>query len=183
MDLDSAKRVIENCAGFDDESCAVGKAWAMVLNRLAAAEAERDHLRETLKGRPSKELYEAHVIELEVEKNDWHKLADLRAAEIDRLTKLGEDRHIRAKDTEEHLMQQAENLVAERDRLKAENDRLRMALKNLVDGLELVHNDPEYQVVWQLYQSHVPTGYRGRKYVEQLGKAKAALREVTSGKG
>ena len=62
------------------------------------------------------------------------------------------------------------------DKLTAENKRLREALENLVNALKAVHDDPEYQCVWTLYQSHFPTGYRGRKYTEQFDEAKETLR-------
>lgn len=52
------------------------------------------------------------------------------------------------------------------------------AAKNFVESIELVHNDPEYQAVWQLYQAHIPTGYRGRKYTELLDKLKSALERI-----
>lgn len=45
MDFESAKRVIENCDGFDDESSGVGEAWKVVQKRLATVEAERDQLK------------------------------------------------------------------------------------------------------------------------------------------
>ena len=61
------------------------------------------------------------------------------------------------------------NILHERERV------LREALEGLISSLELVHKDPEYQAVWQLYQNHIPTGYRGRKYTEQLDIARAAL--------
>jgi hypothetical protein len=58
------------------------------------------------------------------------------------------------------------------------DERIRMledALRELVDALDMVHNDPEYMAVWKLYQQYVPAGYRGRKYTAQLDKAREAL--------
>lgn len=62
--------------------------------------------------------------------------------------------------------------------LKAEVERLKKALHNLVDALDAVHGDPEYQAVWTLYQLRVPTGYRGRKYTKEFNEAKEALKEA-----
>jgi len=62
---------------------------------------------------------------------------------------------------------------------KAEADEhirvLEDTLKELVDALDMVHDDPEYMAVWTLYQKYVPAGYRGRKYVVQLDKARKVL--------
>jgi hypothetical protein len=54
---------------------------------------------------------------------------------------------------------------------------LEWVLENLIEALEAVHGDPEYQCVWTLYQSHIPTGYQGRKYTKEFDRAKAALKE------
>ena len=67
------------------------------------------------------------------------------------------------------------------ERLKAENQRYREALDNLIYSLEAVHDDPEYRTVWALYQSHVPTGYKGRTYTQAFDEAKALTAQLKPG--
>jgi len=58
--------------------------------------------------------------------------------------------------------------------LRAENARLRAALDGLVEKLDEVHADRQYQAVWQC--SRLRYGqYTGPTYTEELAKAKAAL--------
>ena len=59
-------------------------------------------------------------------------------------------------------------------RLRAEVARLRAALDGLVEKLNEVHADRQYQAVWQC--SRLRYGqYTGPTYTEELAKAKAAL--------
>uniref|UniRef100_A0A6H1Z6U3 Uncharacterized protein n=1 Tax=viral metagenome TaxID=1070528 RepID=A0A6H1Z6U3_9ZZZZ len=66
--------------------------------------------------------------------------------------------------------------LKELNELITERDKYREALENLVNALKSVHDDPEYGAVWMMYQNHVPTGYRGRKYTKEFDDAQDALK-------
>ena len=80
-------------------------------SRLAAAEAERDELQRHCES--YKAAYDAILADLKIMEQ---KLNDLQV-ENSRLIRIGEERHIRAKDTEEGLMEHVERLQAENERL------------------------------------------------------------------
>jgi folate-dependent phosphoribosylglycinamide formyltransferase PurN len=48
------------------------------------------------------------------------------------------------------------------------------ALRGLVKALEEVHEDPYYQRVWNVHQSHCGP-YKGKQYEQELKQATAAL--------
>lgn len=52
---------------------------------------------------------------------------------------------------------------------------VKLALKNLVDRLEEIHNDSRYTAVWSNYYIHGGK-YTGPTYVKELEEAKEALR-------
>lgn len=54
---------------------------------------------------------------------------------------------------------------------------LRGALQGLVDRLDEIHADPAYKTVWTIHQIHVGP-YRGPTYVEELARARAALKAM-----
>ena len=50
------------------------------------------------------------------------------------------------------------------------------ALKNLVDKLDLIEKNDEYQGVWGLYHVH-GGNYKGPTYEQEIKKARALLKE------
>ena len=65
--------------------------------------------------------------------------------------------------------------IAREDDVHGALGRVTVALTNLVNRLEFVHNDPRYRAVWRLFATHSVGGYRGPKYKDELDAAKAAL--------
>jgi len=122
--------------------------------RLATVEAERDELQRHCES--YKSAYDAILADLRIMEQ---KLNDLQV-ENSRLIRIGEERHIRAKDTEEGLMEHVE-------RLQEENERLRKALEKIVSYCSDRHR------VMML-------GVQGFSTINEI--AKAALREVDGGK-
>lgn len=52
------------------------------------------------------------------------------------------------------------------------------AAKALVDKLELIHADPQYQGVWTLYAIHGGDYTNGPKYDKELSELKEALSQL-----
>lgn len=84
---------------------------AKIGDRCLALESERDELRRRCES--YKSAYDAILADLRIMEQ---KLNDLQV-ENSRLIRIGEERHIRAKDTEEGLMEHVERLQAENERL------------------------------------------------------------------
>ncbi len=121
---------------------------------LGTTQAERDELQRRCES--YKSAYDAILADLRIMEQ---KLNDLQV-ENSRLIRIGEERHIRAKDTEEGLMEHVE-------RLQEENERLRKALEKIVSYCSDRHR------VMML-------GVQGFSTINEI--AKAALREVDGGK-
>lgn len=84
--------------------------------------------------------------------------------------------------TRQYLRGEGNTLIDELNetvkKLRAELSRTRKALRDLVEAIEAVHDDPEYQAVFILYQNHVPSGYKGREYTTEFDAAQQALKEA-----
>jgi len=103
---------------------------------------------------------------MELTTEEWEAIAEARIAICE----------------EREMSLEIDALLIEKDdlskRLEKANEEIvkwRKLLRDLIESLEAVHDDPEYQTVWTLYQSHIPTGYRGRKYTKEFDAAKEAL--------
>ena len=100
-DLELCKKWLRDCH----------ESKAKIGDRCLALESERDELRRRCES--YKSAYDAILADLKIMEK---KLSDLQV-ENSRLIRIGEERHIRAKDTEEGLMEHVERLQAENERL------------------------------------------------------------------
>ncbi len=65
-------------------------------------------------------------------------------------------------------------LLARLERVEGERDQLRIAANAVVAKLDVIHDDPKYQAVWQLAAAH-QYRYNGPDYVAELRDLRAAL--------
>jgi chromosome segregation ATPase len=106
-----AESILFDLSKAEDERDQAIKEIGRIGRELGTTQAERDELQRHCESYIS--AYDAILADLKIMEQ---KLNDLQV-ENSRLIRIGEERHIRAKDTEEGLMEHVERLQAENERL------------------------------------------------------------------